>query len=245
MAYPEALARAMVAGTALKLRFELSGVIFHEAASLCALELQPGAPQLWLKAPALASGKPLPVPAGARLTLSFATAGKHYGFDTDLSSTRPYPGRTSATVWVVRGPTELEAQQRRAAYRLHRWLHSPLKARLWALGAGPAALGLIEGVIEDLSATGIGVGVPRKASSGFPVGRTVGLNFRLDPDLPPIVLKGVVRSRRAKAKGDVMKLGLQFTETLRGPEDSRSIAIVMRYVTEQERLQIQHRKDQE
>ena len=245
-AYPEALERAFLSGIPIQLRVDLGGVLVPSTVPLCARGMQPGPPQFWVKAPALSDGRPMPAPAGAPVTVSYLLAGQRFAFDTELSASRPMPGDRQAAAWILQVPGMLAPQQRRAAYRLHQWTTPPLKARIWPIGPGPAAgTALLEGTIDDLSATGMGLLVTREASRPFLLGRILGLSFRLKPTLPPIVLRGSVRSRRARPKTPVVKLGVAFLEAMRGTDLLRSIDQLGHYVVEQERILIQRTRDAE
>ncbi len=238
--FPEPLERAFLAGAAMLLRIDLGGVLVPATAFLCPRAIQLGPPQLWLRAPALANDRPFPAAVDTPIAISYLVSGQRYAFDTWLTSIRPYPGGRDVEIWIVRAPETVVPQQRRAAVRLSRWIKPLLKMRLWTIGAASPAgsPGLIEGAIEDLSATGVGLLLPRATARRFPVECVVGLNFRLQADAAPIVLRGVVRTRRSRGKSGLVKLGLAFLEATSHPDHTRSIDQVTRYVTEQERIQI-------
>lgn len=243
-AFPEPLERAFLSGAAMLLRIDLGGVLIPATAFLAPRAIQLGPPQLWMRAPTLANGGPFPAPVGTPISVAYLVGAQRYTFDTWLSSVRPYPGGRNADVWIVRSPASVAPQQRRSAVRLSHWIKPPLKIKIWSIS--PAAAGggppLLEGAIEDLSATGIGVLMQRQGARRFPSERIVGLNFRLNPDAPPIVLRGQVRTRRGKPKSNLIKLGIAFLDTTSHPDHAYSINQVTRYVTEQERLQIQRER---
>jgi hypothetical protein len=244
--YPEPLERAFLAGAAMLLRIDLSGVLVPATAFLCPRAIQLGPPQLWLRAPTLANDRPFPAALDTAISVSYLVSGQRYAFDTWITSIRPYPGGRGVTLWIVRAPATVLPQQRRAAVRLSRWVRPMLRMRLWTIGAAASPAGgpgLMDGTIEDLSTAGVGLLLSRAAARRFPVSCVAGLNFRLLADAAPIVLRGVVRTRRSRGKSGLVKLGIAFLEATSHADHTRSIDQVMRYVTEQERIQIQRDRE--
>ncbi|GEM_PF-6508688 len=232
MPYPEALQRALVAGTPLRLRVALSGISFPAAAPACPPELQPGRGYLWVRAPELSTGHTLPAPQGTSIRVSFELGVRHYAFASRLEGTRTLPSALGGEAWVLKVPDALEPLQRRGAFRLRDWVMPPLKARFWSLGGGHR--GILEGIAEDLSSSGVGLAVPKAVAGAFPIGQEVGLNIVLGDGRRPLVLKGNVRSRRHRIRQPFVKIGISFSN----PGTGASVSLLMRYVAEQERIRI-------
>lgn len=184
-------------------------------------------------------GMPTAMHEGEVFDVTIQRAGQRLGFRARVKGRCFHQVREGTWVpaVIMSNPEEVEIRQRRTCYRVELSKAQECEVVFGRIETGvdrTEPSGLSRGVVEDLSAGGMGIRCREGACEALGVGTRVRLFFQLPGKGAGVALAGEIRNRRAGSDGRTV-LGVEFVETQRSLEERKGVGVIGQYVAARQR----------
>lgn len=194
------------------------------------------------------SGRPVRLPVGEIVQVSFLTNGHRMAFTTRVRGRSRWSGVGSSEVsaLVLGVPQEIERVQRRECYRLSVLHLQPVEMRFSSPtdGEGPPDR-RFEATLMNISETGCGVTVEKTEAQGVSADDPWDVAFWLPGVEEGLELPGTVRWTNTTAEGDRLLMGVAWQLDPSNREDLLIQRRLSRFVIEQQRQMLRRMRSRE